>query len=462
MKSFDLQKLGNQKPVKKMPLFGPQGFFNRDDLQGTPIYFGGRIRPFSRENISEILTKHQDDPQHFCKDMDRYPDPNCIMCGKPKSQIWVTPIMCIDCYTYWIEIMHNTGDNLNVPTYFQDAYHSYEHIRGMHIYIHFKPPQHTKPKRTALGFNQKILIGMQNNTPILLIGNDIVQIPSEDNYIDIYKVRAKQGYVPKCHIYIHDIVENHGHVLEGCFDDSAFIGKVICERAYIGNCLSLNNKAVEWPAPDTDLTNYHIKIVDRPYPEGRLNEMIVPAGVTGITQSNNSNVSNHINPGSYCPRCSDELSLIRKINYGTSKKSHTVGKTTHITILPKPVSDELIEVTEKPDYKKNTSVRPASNRETPNEITVPKRYYTELLTRNEKLENKCRDKAQKIKVLTSDLNRLNKERRQKGFYSEYQDTDNSEHLALIEKLRNENQTLASKLALALEQLREYQANEIGM
>lgn len=443
MNSKEQSKPGNQKLVAVMPLFGPGGFLDWDYEHGSPVYLGGKVRPLPRQDIFNILMQNQNNPEHFPRDPSKCPDVDCIMCGREKSKVWITSIMCEECYTYWVDIMHNCGDTLSLPTYFQEAGRRHRHIRGKNLFIHFRPDPHTQPKMTAYRYDQRIYLGIKNMYPVLMVGRDIIQFDARRDFVEIYRAFTARGYVSKIDVYIHEPIELNGKILEGSFNNCALLGKTICDRAYLGECLSLQGQAAQWPGPDEDLKDHNVIVVDRPYPENRLNEMIAPAGVTGITQMRPQNLkigdgnqsASCVFPGDYCPRCSDEIFLKNRIK--SAKKAHihneqkiqdiakveknTDELTAKLTDLPAPVVKETERIARNTvvysDEKTHPEgTKPASSTSTyvtkhvktptkaiPDTITVPKAHYTDLLTQIEKLKLKNKRMNITMKSLKSDL-----------------------------------------------------------
>lgn len=428
MKTTQPLKPGNPKLVTIMPLFGPEGFLDWDYDRGAPVYMGGKIRPLTRQEMLEILIRNQNNPEHFPRDPSKCPNTDCIMCGRPKSKVWITTIMCEECYTNWVGIMHNSGDNLNLPTYFLEAARSHRYVRGKNIFLHFKS-KHSQPKMTSYGFNQRIYLGMKNMRPILVIGKNIIPLDPVEDYVEIYQAFTMRRYMAKIDIYIHEPIEVDGKVLEGCFSNCTLLGKVICDQAFLGECLSLRDKAVQWPAHAENIKDYKITIVDCAYPEQRLNEMITPAGVTGITQAKlemieESQALTCVNSGDYCPRCSDERLLKKKINMAQkefnnkvpvvhvteSETNQTIKKmSTFISGDPEVLLSKERE--EKPVYQYSNPRPPLPTKRivsmaAPDTITVPKGHYTDLLTQIEKLkQDKMRalESNKKLKETTKSL-----------------------------------------------------------
>jgi DNA-directed RNA polymerase subunit RPC12/RpoP len=142
-----------------------------------------------------------------------------------------------------------------------------------------------------------------------------------------------------------------------------------------------------------------------------LNEIITPLGVTGITQIRSkmleaSQAVTCVNPGNYCPRCSDEILLKKKIKAAQkelNKKNQPEiekSKNTDQTKLPGHIIYNE-EIPSRSSYVSTKRVPPPTS--IPDTITVPKGHYTKLLAEIEKLKLKNQRIVETNKSLKSDL-----------------------------------------------------------
>jgi hypothetical protein len=213
----------------------------------------------------------------------------CKICGDEVTKHWISDGYCNQCFAHLNVIGHDNGDGISqIPDYLSRK--GVGRTPAKNIYIEFMETG-DKPTMTAAYFKKgKILLGGHDHKICLYISDQIVMIDPEQCEVLIYKEKIKVGFKTRIVLLMHEEVVIDGYALSGNYNNCAMAGNVVCDNAYVGECLSLNEPIY----PDVE----------------KLNEIITNRGIVGILESKTTKAvkrSPWITIGNHCPRCANNV-----------------------------------------------------------------------------------------------------------------------------------------------------------
>lgn len=350
---------GNQKLMWRGPLVGETGFMMYNShTRSWEHPFLGICYP-TYEEVVAVLKR--DTKKHLHRDVTKVKGP-CIICNKPSMRDWISDIYCEECYSWLTVIAHNNGEDLNCPEHIRSLVDNMPLIAGKAIMIHFK----ATPKRNerddvvvAADLRPRIFLGGHEGAPVLFIGKETIPLNPSTCEVHVYKARLGNNDVSKIELLITEEVRYNGQLLCGKFTKAALLGNVICNNAYYGECLTINQHMPTIPVQHTikelkrelheaivegkdqdllqslkhTINDLETSIAGSVFPDPKwLNEEVcVYPGVVGVIQPTGhpkNDICEWVNVGKFCSRCADHNNKVKAlkespITTGAAMKSVT-------------------------------------------------------------------------------------------------------------------------------------------
>jgi len=245
-------------------------------------------------------------------------EPECKICGGEVTKHWISDGYCGQCFAHLNIIGHDNGyKKSQIPEYISN--HGIGMLSGKNVYMEFMETG-DKPIMKAADFTKmKILVGANETNICLYIQDNVVNIDAEQCEVLIYKDKVKEGFKTRLVFLIHEEIVINGYALSGNFNNCAMVGNVVCDNAYMGECLSLNESIY----PD----------------ETKLNEIITNRGIIGILESKTNKAlkrSRWITIGNYCPRCANHA-------HTEAMKKESYEKPKPVKLIPRERYEQEVE-----------------------------------------------------------------------------------------------------------------------
>jgi hypothetical protein len=273
-------------------------FKSFDEENQRWVYLGSIYEKNYNEIMDQLCVENENfrhgDPDH--KKFD-----NCMTCGGEVTKHWIADKYCNSCFAHFNTVGHDNGD-LTIPPHL--ATQGVEKMIGKgDIYMEFRGTGSTPTIAAAAFGKKKILLGAHEHKHCLYVGKTVIVLNPELCEVQVFKEATRDAHKTRLKFIIHEEIVINGMALTGNFNNCALVGNVVCDNAYLEECLSINEhkKAI------VDGTTVGI------FPnKEKLNELITNPGVVGVveskaTKSKPKTGAYWVSVGNFCPRCAHAM-----------------------------------------------------------------------------------------------------------------------------------------------------------
>jgi len=282
---------------------------------------------------------------------------------------WISDVYCEECYSWLTVTAHNNGEQLDYPDYLKPIMETMPMIAGKSIMIHFKAPPRREERDeviVATELRPRIFLGGRNGGPMMFIGNETIQLDPSLCEVHVSKAFHGSHVVSKIDLMINQEIRYMGRPLCGKFTKAALLGNVICNNAYYGECITINQHLPTIPVRQAikelknEVHQAHIDGKDQrviqslnqtiaaleasiagltfPDPNWLNEEVCVYPGVVGVIQPTSNprnNICEWVNVGKFCSRCADYNNKVK------AQKESSVSTPTTMRSAPQVVKPVL-------------------------------------------------------------------------------------------------------------------------